>query len=88
MYSSLVYINRDYFRKFYDMINLVTFCSDTFDENTPPNDDPQYISSLGAAIFKGMQSGDKNAVWLVQVKKGSSFYSVYVTWSKKLPDTK
>ncbi|KAM6594141.1 hypothetical protein CsatA_001844 [Cannabis sativa] len=39
---------------------------DTFDENTPPVDDPEYISSLGAAIFRGMQSGDSNAVWLMQ----------------------
>ncbi|KAI4336090.1 hypothetical protein L6164_014662 [Bauhinia variegata] len=39
---------------------------DTFDENTPPTDDPEYISSLGAAVFKGMQSGDGNAVWLMQ----------------------
>ncbi|XP_024970214.1 alpha-N-acetylglucosaminidase-like isoform X2 [Cynara cardunculus var. scolymus] len=39
---------------------------DTFDENTPPTDDPQYISSLAAAIFKGMQSGDDDAVWLMQ----------------------
>lgn len=39
---------------------------DTFDENTPPVDDPEYISSLGAAIFKGMQSGDSNAIWLMQ----------------------
>ncbi|KAF4367611.1 hypothetical protein F8388_011250 [Cannabis sativa] len=41
---------------------------DTFDENTPPVDDPEYISSLGAAIFRGMQSGDSNAVWLMQRK--------------------
>ncbi|GAV87569.1 NAGLU domain-containing protein/NAGLU_N domain-containing protein/NAGLU_C domain-containing protein, partial [Cephalotus follicularis] len=39
---------------------------DTFDENTPPVDDPEYISSLGAATFKGMQSGDNDAVWLMQ----------------------
>lgn len=45
-----------------------TKCSDTFDENTPPIDDPEYISSLGAAIFKGLQSGDAEAVWLMQVK--------------------
>lgn len=44
-------------------------CSDTFDENTPPTDDPDYISSLGAATFKGMQSGDENAVWLMQVEE-------------------
>ncbi|KAI5448029.1 hypothetical protein KIW84_015464 [Lathyrus oleraceus] len=39
---------------------------DTFDENTPPVDDPEYISSLGATIFKGMQSGDNDAIWLMQ----------------------
>ncbi|KAJ6375610.1 hypothetical protein OIU77_000567, partial [Salix suchowensis] len=39
---------------------------DTFDENTPPVDDPEYISSLGGSIFEGMQSGDSNAVWLMQ----------------------
>ncbi|PON45526.1 Alpha-N-acetylglucosaminidase [Parasponia andersonii] len=44
----------------------LTYCSDTFDENTPPVDDPEYISSLGAAIFTGMQSGDNNAIWLMQ----------------------
>ncbi|KAK4493383.1 hypothetical protein RD792_017717 [Penstemon davidsonii] len=39
---------------------------DTFDENTPPTDDPEYISSLAAAIFRGMESGDDDAVWLMQ----------------------
>ncbi|KAH0975576.1 hypothetical protein GBA52_017475 [Prunus armeniaca] len=39
---------------------------DTFDENTPPDDDPEYISSLGVAIFRGMQSGDNDGVWLMQ----------------------
>ncbi|XP_050223887.1 alpha-N-acetylglucosaminidase-like [Mercurialis annua] len=39
---------------------------DTFDENTPPLDDPEYISALGAAVFKGMQNGDRDAVWLMQ----------------------
>ncbi|KAI5446101.1 hypothetical protein KIW84_014084 [Lathyrus oleraceus] len=39
---------------------------DTFDENTPSVDDPEYISSLGATIFKGMQSGDNDAIWLMQ----------------------
>lgn len=48
--------------------DLLKNCSDTFDENTPPVDDPEYISSLGAAIYNGMQSGDSDAVWLMQVK--------------------
>ncbi|XP_047313259.1 alpha-N-acetylglucosaminidase-like [Impatiens glandulifera] len=52
-------------RKEYGMTSHIYNC-DTFDENTPPIDDPDYISSLGAAIFKGMQNGDKDAVWLMQ----------------------
>ncbi|CAM8912675.1 unnamed protein product [Rhodiola kirilowii] len=39
---------------------------DTFDENTPPDDNPNFISSLGASIFEGMKSGDKDAIWLMQ----------------------
>lgn len=49
------------------ILSLSHFISDTFDENTPPSDNPHYISSLGAAIYKGMQSGDSDAVWLMQV---------------------
>lgn len=41
--------------------------SDTFDENTPPVDDPNYITTLGSAIYKAMCSGDDNAIWLMQV---------------------
>ncbi|KVI03558.1 Alpha-N-acetylglucosaminidase, partial [Cynara cardunculus var. scolymus] len=48
-------------------IHIVSLCcNDTFDENTPPTDDPEYISSLAALIFKGMQGGDDDAVWLMQ----------------------
>ncbi|KAG9449509.1 hypothetical protein H6P81_009474 [Aristolochia fimbriata] len=39
---------------------------DTFDENTPPVDDPEYISSLGAAIYMAMRSGDDDAIWFMQ----------------------
>lgn len=55
-----------------------TFLSDTFDENTPPIDDPKYISSLGASIFKGMQNGDSNAVWLMQVKGDFKEASIFL----------
>lgn len=48
---------------------IKTCSSDTFDENTPPVDDPEYISLLGATIYSGMQSGDSDAVWLMQVKQ-------------------
>ncbi|KAJ4763014.1 Alpha-N-acetylglucosaminidase [Rhynchospora pubera] len=39
---------------------------DTFNENTPPTNDPSYISSLGAAIYKAMSQGNKDAIWLMQ----------------------
>jgi hypothetical protein len=41
--------------------------SDTFNENTPPTNEPAYISSLGYAIFDAMSRGNKDAVWLMQV---------------------
>ncbi|OVA15285.1 Alpha-N-acetylglucosaminidase [Macleaya cordata] len=39
---------------------------DTFNENLPPTNDPKYISRLGAAVYKAMVKGDKEAVWLMQ----------------------
>lgn len=50
---------------------------DTFNENSPPTNDPTYISSLGAAIFKAMSKGDEDAVWLMQ---GWLFYSDSAFW--------
>lgn len=46
---------------------MLIFCSDTFNENEPPTNDPSYIASLGAAVYKAMQAGDDEAVWLMQV---------------------
>lgn len=42
-------------------------CSDTFNENSPPTNDPDFISSLGSAVYKAMSKADKDAVWLMQV---------------------
>ncbi|KAH7431001.1 hypothetical protein KP509_08G024500 [Ceratopteris richardii] len=39
---------------------------DTFNENEPPTSDPSYIASLGTAVYKAMQAGDHQAVWLMQ----------------------
>ncbi|KAB1224852.1 Alpha-N-acetylglucosaminidase [Morella rubra] len=50
---------------------------DTFNENTPPTNDPKYISSLGASVFEAMSKGDKDAVWLMQ---GWLFYSDSSFW--------
>ncbi|XWS77391.1 hypothetical protein CRYUN_Cryun01aG0257500 [Craigia yunnanensis] len=53
------------------------YCCDTFNENSPPTNDPTYISSLGAAVYKAMSNGDKDAVWLMQ---GWLFYSDSSFW--------
>ncbi|GMH20615.1 hypothetical protein Nepgr_022456 [Nepenthes gracilis] len=50
---------------------------DTFNENSPPTNDPAYISLLGAAVYKAMAKGDKDAVWLMQ---GWLFYSDSTFW--------
>lgn len=50
---------------------------DTFNENSPPTTDPAYISLLGAAVYKAMSEGDKDAVWLMQ---GWLFYSDSAFW--------
>ncbi|KAJ0038292.1 hypothetical protein Pint_23963 [Pistacia integerrima] len=50
---------------------------DTFNENSPPTNDPKFISSLGAAVYKAMAKGDKDAVWLMQ---GWLFYSDSAFW--------
>jgi hypothetical protein len=55
----------------YFTIKVVAF-SDTFNENTPPTNEPAYISSLGSAIYEAMLRGNKDAVWLMQVSLHSS----------------
>ncbi|KAH7570634.1 hypothetical protein ACOSP7_018941 [Xanthoceras sorbifolium] len=50
---------------------------DTFNENSPPTNDPTFISSLGAAVYEAMSKGDKDAVWLMQ---GWLFYSDSSFW--------
>ncbi|WVZ56985.1 hypothetical protein U9M48_007439 [Paspalum notatum var. saurae] len=59
-------------------VMVVTF-SDTFNENTPPTNEPAYISSLGSAIYEAMSRGNKNAVWLMQ---GWLFYSDAAFWKE------
>eukprot|EP00250_Pteridium_aquilinum_P010707 c19578_g1_i1 orf=83-2524(+) len=51
--------------KEYGEITHVYNC-DTFNENEPPTNDPSYIGSLGAAVYKAMHAGDDEAVWLMQ----------------------
>ncbi|KAK6140422.1 hypothetical protein DH2020_025832 [Rehmannia glutinosa] len=42
------------------------YSCDTFNENSPPTNDPTYISSLGSAVYEAMSKADNDAVWLMQ----------------------
>ncbi|KAK6928768.1 Alpha-N-acetylglucosaminidase, tim-barrel domain [Dillenia turbinata] len=62
--------------KEYGYVTNIYNC-DTFNENSPPTNDPSYISSLGSAVYEAMSKGDKDAVWLMQ---GWLFYSDSAFW--------
>ncbi len=53
------------------------YSADTFNENQPPSDDPQYLSELGSKVFEGMKAADPKAVWVMQ---GWLFYSHRDFW--------
>jgi len=53
------------------------YSADTFNENEPPSDDPQYLSELSAKVFEGMKAADPEAIWVMQ---GWLFYSHRDFW--------
>ncbi|WP_081810469.1 alpha-N-acetylglucosaminidase [Flavobacterium daejeonense] len=53
------------------------YSADTFNENTPPSNDPAYLFDLSKKIFEGMKSADEKAVWVMQ---GWLFYSHREFW--------
>lgn len=59
------------------------YSADTFNENTPPSDDPKYLSDLSRNVFEGMKAADPEAVWVMQ---GWLFYSHRDFW--KAPQIK
>ena len=59
------------------------YSADTFNENEPPSDEPEALSKLSASVYKGMQSADKDATWVMQ---GWLFYSDRKFW--KAPQIK
>jgi len=42
------------------------YASDTFIEMTPPSNDPQFLASMGKAVYGAMRAGDPQAVWVMQ----------------------
>lgn len=69
------------------------YSADTFNENEPPSDDPEFLSKLSARIYEGMRQADTSAVWVMQ---GWLFYSDRKFWKapqieallKAVPDNK
>ena len=69
------------------------YSADTFNENEPPSDDPEFLSKLSARIYDGMRQADTAAVWVMQ---GWLFYSDRKFWKapqieallKAVPDNK
>lgn len=53
------------------------YSADTFNENEPPSDDPEYLKSLSGKVYEGMYKVDKDAVWVMQ---GWLFYSDRKFW--------
>ena len=40
--------------------------ADCFNEINPPSNDPVFISNIGKAVYRAMQSADPEAVWVIQ----------------------
>jgi alpha-N-acetylglucosaminidase len=40
--------------------------TDTFNENRPTNNDPNYLSGMSKSVYMSMYNADKNAIWLMQ----------------------
>ena len=59
------------------------YTADTFNENDPPSDEPEYLAELSEKIFEGMKSADPDATWVMQ---GWLFYSHRNFW--KAPQIK
>ena len=53
------------------------YSADTFNENTPPSNEPQYLSELSKKVYEGMKAADKDAIWVMQ---GWLFYSHREFW--------
>ncbi len=53
------------------------YSADTFNENEPPSDEPEFLSKLSARIYEGMKQADPQAVWVMQ---GWLFYSDRKFW--------
>lgn len=55
------------------------YSADTFNENEPPSDEPEFLSKLSARVYDGMHQADSSAIWVMQ---GWLFYSDRKFWKQ------
>jgi alpha-N-acetylglucosaminidase len=55
------------------------YSADTFNENEPPSDEPEYLGKLSARVYEGMRQADTAAIWVMQ---GWLFYSDRKFWKE------
>ena len=53
------------------------YTADTFNENIPPTDDPEYLKGVSAKVYHSMSEVDPQAVWVMQ---GWMFYHERKFW--------
>ncbi len=53
------------------------YSADTFNENEPPSDNPEFLSKLSTRVYDGMRQADPKAVWVMQ---GWLFFSDRKFW--------
>lgn len=56
------------------------YSADTFNENEPPSDEPDFLGKLSARVYEGMRQADTSATWVMQ---GWLFYSDRKFWKEK-----
>jgi alpha-N-acetylglucosaminidase len=77
-------IGRKYLEKQTQIFGTDHFYSaDTFNENEPASNNPEFLSKLSARVYDGMKQADPQAVWVMQ---GWLFYSDSKFW--KAPQIK
>ncbi|HTJ48141.1 MAG TPA: alpha-N-acetylglucosaminidase [Cyclobacteriaceae bacterium] len=54
------------------------YSADTFNENEPPSNEPDYLSALSKRVYEGMHSADRDATWVMQ---GWLFFSDRKFWN-------
>jgi alpha-N-acetylglucosaminidase len=55
------------------------YSADTFNENEPPSDEPEFLGKLSAKVYEGMRQADTAAIWVMQ---GWLFYSDRKFWKE------